>query len=41
MVGYFSLENCLKPDSSFEIQKLKDVNFDIKVISGDNPITTA
>ena len=41
MVGYFSLENCLKSDSAYEIQMLKEVNLDVKVISGDNPITTA
>ncbi|KAM3143563.1 hypothetical protein pb186bvf_004325 [Paramecium bursaria] len=41
MVGYFSLENCLKSDSAYEIQKLTEIKLDVKVISGDNPITTA
>ncbi|CAD8127301.1 unnamed protein product [Paramecium sonneborni] len=38
--GIFTLENSLKKDTSNVIQQLLDSNLDIRVISGDNALTT-
>ncbi|CAD8212685.1 unnamed protein product [Paramecium pentaurelia] len=38
--GIFTLENSLKKDTSHVIQQLLDSNLDIRVISGDNALTT-
>ena len=39
-VGLFVLENKLKVDTAAVINELKETNYAIKVISGDNPLTT-
>ena len=39
-VGLFILENPLKPDTTDVIKVLKQASFEVKVISGDNPLTT-
>lgn len=39
-IGLFVLENKLKVDTAAVINELKDANYAIKVISGDNPLTT-
>ena len=39
-MGLFVLENKLKVDTATVINELKDSNYTIKVISGDNPLTT-
>ncbi|CAK66314.1 unnamed protein product (macronuclear) [Paramecium tetraurelia] len=38
--GIFTLENSLKKDTSHVIEELLDSNLDIRVISGDNALTT-
>lgn len=35
-----AMENRLKSDTSSVIKKLSDSGLDLKVISGDNPLTT-
>lgn len=39
-MGIFILENPLKPDTGDVIKILKSSGLDIKVISGDSPLTT-
>ncbi|CAK59465.1 unnamed protein product (macronuclear) [Paramecium tetraurelia] len=39
-IGLFTLKNNLKDDTSQIIEKLLESNLDIKIISGDNPLTT-
>lgn len=40
-LGFFMLENRLKPDTPNVIQQLSEANLAIRVISGDNALTTS
>lgn len=39
-IGILVMENPLKPDTADVIKTLKNTGLDVRVISGDNPLTT-
>jgi cation-transporting ATPase 13A3/4/5 len=40
LLGLLLLENNLKPDTAVIISNLSKANYNLKIISGDNPLTT-